>query len=99
LVALVLGTVTALPAALGAPVCHDIGPLTGNVAFATVIQSYVLDHLRGRVFSALDLIWQFMRLASLLLGGLLADTAGMSAVYYLGGLLLAAVALAGPILR
>jgi hypothetical protein len=36
-----------------------------------------------------------MRLASLLLGGLLADTAGIRAVYYLGGTLLAAAALAG----
>jgi hypothetical protein len=36
-----------------------------------------------------------MRLASLLLGGLLADTAGIRAVYYLGGILLAAAALAG----
>jgi hypothetical protein len=34
-------------------------------------------------------------LASLLLGGLLADTAGIRAVCYLGGTLLAAAALAG----
>jgi hypothetical protein len=45
--------------------------------------------------SAFDLIWQSMRLASLLLGGLFADTAGIRAVYYLGGILLAAAALAG----
>jgi hypothetical protein len=37
-------------------------------------------------------------LASLLLGGLLADTAGIRAVYYLGGALLVATALAGSLL-
>ncbi len=95
LVDLVLASVTALPAALGALVCYGIGTSTGNVAFATVIQSHVPDGLRGRVFSAFDLIWQSMRLVSLLLGGLLADTAGIRAVYYLGGILLAAAALAG----
>jgi len=95
LVDLVLATVTALPAALAALVGYGIGTSTGNVAFATVIQSHVPDRLRGRVFSAFDLIWQSMRLASLLLGGLLADIAGIRAVYYTGGGLLAAAALAG----
>ena len=95
LVDLVLATVTALPAALAALVGYGIGTSTGNVAFATVIQSHVPDRLRGRVFSAFDLLWQSMRLASLLLGGILADTAGIRAVYYLGGALLAAAALTG----
>jgi len=95
LVDLVLATVIALPAALGALVCYGIGTSTGNIAFATVIQSHVPDRLRGRVFSAFDLIWQSMRLTSLLIGGLLADAAGIRAVYYLGGALLAAAALAG----
>ena len=95
LVDLVLATVTALPAAFGAVACYGIGTSTGNIAFATIIQSHVPDRLRGRVFSAFDLIWQSMRLASLLAGGLLADAAGIRAVYYLGGALMAAAALAG----
>ena len=41
------------------------------------------------MFSAFDLIWQSMRLASLRLGGLLADFAGIRAVYYPGGALMA----------
>jgi MFS family permease len=92
---LVLASVTALPAALAALVGYGIGTSTGNVAFSTVIQSHVPDQLHGRVFSAFDLIWQSMRLASLLLGGLLADAVGIRAVYYTGGALLAAAALAG----
>lgn len=95
LVDLVLASVTALPALLGALVCYGVGTSTGNVAFSTVIQTHLQDRLRGRAFSAFDLIWQSMRLASLLLGGLLADTVGIRAVYYLGGILLAAAALAG----
>ncbi len=95
LVDLALASVTGLPAALAALVCYGLGTSTGNVAFSTVIQSHVPDRLRGRVFSAFDLIWQSMRLASLLMGGLLADAAGIRAVYYLGGALLATAALAG----
>jgi MFS family permease len=95
LVDLVLASVTELAAALAALVGYGIGTSTGNVAFSTVIQSHVPDRLRGRVFSAFDLIWQAMRLASLLAGGLLADAAGIRAVYYTGGALMAAAALAG----
>ena len=95
LVDLVLASVTVLPAALAALVGYGIGTSTGNVTFTTVIQSHVPDRLRGRVFSAFDLIWQSMRLVSLLLGGLLADIAGIRAVYYAGGALLAAASLAG----
>jgi len=51
--------------------------------------------MRARVFAAFDLIWQAMRLASLLLGGLLADTFGIRAVFYIGGVLLLAAALTG----
>jgi MFS family permease len=95
LVDLMLATVTALPGALAALVGYGIGTSTGNVTFSTVIQSHVPDQLRGRVFSTYDLIWQSMRLASLLLGGLLADVAGIRAVYYTGGALLITAALAG----
>jgi MFS family permease len=95
LVDLVLASVTALPAALAALVGYGTGTSIGNVTFSTVIQSHVPDRLRGRVFSAFDLIWQSMRLVSLLAGGLLADVAGIRAVFYTGGGLLATAALAG----
>ncbi len=95
LVDVVLATVTALPAALGALVCYGLGTSAGNVTFSSLIQSHVPAQLRGRVFSAFDLIWQSMRLASLLLGGLLADTLGIRAVFYTGGILLLAAAATG----
>lgn len=92
---LILASVSALPAALGALIFYGLGTSTGNVTFSSVIQSRVPASLRGRVFSAFDLIWQAMRLASLVLGGLLADRLGIRAVYYLGGALLVAAAIAG----
>lgn len=95
LVDVVLATVTALPAALGALVFYGVGTSVGNVSFSSLIQSHVPAGLRGRVFSAFDLIWQTMRLASLLLGGVLADTYGIRSVYYTGGVLLLVAAFAG----
>jgi len=95
LVDLVLASVTALPAALGALVLYGMGTSTGNVTFSSLIQSHVPEGLRGRVFSAFDLIWQAMRLASLLLGGVVADAFGVRSVYYLGAALLLLAALAG----
>lgn len=95
LVDLALASVTALPTALAALACYGLGTSTGNVTFSTAIQSRAPDRVRGRVFSAFDLIWHSMRLVSLFTGGLLADTAGIRAVYYLGGTLLLAAAISG----
>ncbi len=95
LVDVVLASVTALPLALGALLFYGLGTSTGNVTFASLIQSHVPDGLRGRVFAAFDLIWHTMRMASLLIGGVLADQLGIRAVYYLGGGLLIVAALVG----
>ena len=89
---LILATFTALPAALP---LYGLGTSTGNVSFSALIQSRVSSQMRGRVFSAFDVIWQIMRLVSLLLGGLLADTIDIRAVFYTGGALLIAAALTG----
>ncbi len=83
------------PAALGSLALYGLGTSTGKVSFSTLIQSHVHPAIRGRVFSVFDLIWQSMRLVSLLLGGLLADTLDLRAVFYTGGALLVVAALAG----
>lgn len=95
IVDVVLATVTSPPAAVGALVGYGVGTSVGNVSFPALVQSHVPAELRGRVFAGFDLIWQAMRLTSLLLGGLLADAVGIRAVYYAGALLLMAAALAG----
>jgi hypothetical protein len=48
--------------------------------------------LGGRVFAGFDLLWQLGRLASLGLGGWLADAAGIATVYAAGTALLVAAA-------
>lgn len=95
IVDLVLAMVASLPAAVGALVGYGVGTSAGNVTFPALVQSRVPAELRARVFAGFDLIWQAMRLASLLLGGLLADAVGIRAVYYAGALLLMTAGLAG----
>ena len=65
------------------------------MTFSSLVQSRVPKHLRGRAFAGFDMLWQTGRLLSLLGGGLLADAAGIRAVYLVGGLLLLAAAALG----
>ena len=46
-----------------------------------------------------DITWQAGRLASLGVGGVLADHLGITAVYWLGGALLLLAAALGPLVR
>ncbi|MEX2289503.1 MAG: MFS transporter [Mycobacteriales bacterium] len=92
---LVLASVRNLPAAAGALAVYGVATSTGGVTFNSLLQSHVTDRTRGRVFSLMDLLWQTGRLASLGIGGLLADTVGIRAVYYLGGVLLLVAAAVG----
>jgi MFS family permease len=88
LVDLVLASIRSLPVAAATLTLYGLGTSTGAVTFNSLLQSTVNDRARGRVFASMDLLWQTGRLASLGLGGLLADTLGIRAVYYLGGVLL-----------
>ncbi len=97
LVDLALAVVTTAPLAAVALLFYGLSTSTGNVTFASLIQSRVPEDLRGRAFAGFDLLWQTGRLLSLLGGGLLADTAGIRAVYLLGGLLLLAAAAIGSL--
>lgn len=85
---LVVATATSLPAALAAMAAYGLGTSTGAVTFNSLLQAEVPAQARGRVFAGMDLLWQSGRLLSLAGGGLLADTIGIRAVYYLGGALL-----------
>jgi MFS family permease len=95
LVDLVLASVRSLPVAAATLAVYGVGTSTGAVTFNSLLQSHVTDRTRGRVFSLMDLLWQTGRLASLGVGGLLADTVGIRAVYYLGGVLLLIAATIG----
>lgn len=95
LVDLALATTTSLAAALGALGVYGVGTSTGNVTYHTILQSGMPHHIRGRVFAFYDVVWQTARLASIVVGGVLADTYGITVVYYLGGGLLLAAGLVG----
>ena len=83
------------PVALGALAACGLGTSTGNVTYNSVLQTTVPDRLRGRVFATFDIVWQTMRMISIVGGGLLADHYGITAVYFLGGALLIAAAILG----
>ena len=87
---LVLAAFSSFAVALGALVGYGVGTSTGMVTWNTVLQSSVPDRLRGRVFAFYDVVWQSSRLVSIGVGGVLADVAGIRAVYVLGGALLLA---------
>ena len=85
---LVLAAFSSFGVALAALVGYGVGTSTGMVTWNTVLQSSVPDRLRGRVFAFYDVVWQSSRLVSIGVGGVLADVAGIRAVYVLGGALL-----------
>lgn len=92
---LILASARGLPVAAGALMVYGVGTSTGAVTFNSLLQSHVSDRTRGRVFALMDLLWQTGRLASLGIGGLVADTYGIRAVYYLGGVVLLLAAALG----
>lgn len=81
--------------ALGALAVYGVGTSTGNVTYNSVLQTTVPDRLRGRVFAFYDVTWQTGRLVSIGIGGVLADTFGVVAVYWAGGLLLVVAGIVG----
>lgn len=95
LVDIVLAAVNSLPVALAALLTYGLGTSTGAVTFNSLLQSHTPPDVRGRIFASFDLLWQSGRLASIVIGGLLADTFGITSVYYLGGALLIAAAAIG----
>jgi MFS family permease len=90
-----LGLVVGLPWALAILFVYGLNTATGMVAAQSILQTVIPDRVRGRVFTLLDVTWAAMRLVSLGLGGLLADRVGISAVYVLGGALLALAGMLG----
>ncbi len=95
LVDLVLATFSALPVALVALVGYGLGTSAGAVTFNSLLQAHTPEAIRGRTFATFDMLWQSGRLLSLLLGGILAATLGIQAVYYIGGVLLILAAMIG----
>lgn len=69
--------------------------LPGGVVFGSMLQDYVPDKLRGRAFTLIDMDWSAFSLLSLATGALVVDAVGIRAVFWAGGVLLAAAGLLG----
>jgi len=91
----ILAVTTSLPVAVAVLALYGIGTSTGAVTFNTLLQVRAPQQARGRVFAAMDVLWQTGRLLSLAIGAALADTVGITAVYLLGGTLLLLAAVVG----
>lgn len=74
--------------AFAALAVYGLATNTGGVTFNTLLQQALPDRSRGRVFAFFDVVWQTGRLASIGLGGLLADSLGVRGVYVMAGALL-----------
>lgn len=74
---------------------YGLNTSSGTVAFQTLVQEAVPGNLRGRAFALLDVTWQFGRLISIAIGGLLAAAVGIRAVFVGGGSLLLVAAAVG----
>lgn len=79
----------------GALATYGVGTSTGAVTFTSLLQATAPESHRGRILAAFDMLWQSGRLASLLVGGLLADAFGVHWVFLGGGILLLAAAALG----
>lgn len=91
----VVAASASFPVALAALALYGVGTSTGNVTYQTTLQTVVPDRLRGRVFAFYDVVWQAARLASIAAGGVLADRAGIRAVYVFAGALLVGAGVLG----
>ena len=76
------------PVALLLMLIYGLCSSTGMVVFSSTLQGVIPEHVRGRVFTLLDVTWSTMRLLSLAIGALLVDLIGVRAVFWTGGLLL-----------
>ena len=83
-----LAIVTTSPLAWLLLFIYGLNTSSGMVLYQTWVQRLVPNHMRGRVFTWLDVVWNITKVLSLGIGGWLAQQFGVEVVYYLGGILL-----------
>ncbi len=92
---ILIALLTPLPIALLILFVYGLNTSTGMVVYNSLMQSEVPEEVRGRVYTLMDATWNFMRLASLGLGGAIVDSVGIQPLYYVGGTLLSGAGLLG----
>ncbi len=86
---------TPLPAALVILFVYGLNTSTGMVVYNSLMQSEVPEEVRGRIYTLMDVVWNFFQLISLVLGGVLVDRIGIQAIYSISGVLLIGAGLLG----
>lgn len=74
------------PLALGIAVVNGIANSVFNIVVETFLQTYVLDEVRGKVFSVSNQLMTITSLISMSLAGWLSDIIGVRAVFIIAGL-------------
>lgn len=89
---------TPLPIALVILFVYGLNTSAGMVVFSSTVQGAVPDGVQGRVFTLLDVVWNAMRLLSLVAGAIVVDTIGIQPLFWVGGILLASSGVVGLLL-
>ncbi len=92
---ILIAIVTLLPVALVILFIYGLNTSTGMVVFNSTVQGTVPNHIRGRVFTLLDISWNAMRLLSLAIGAVVVDAVGIQPLFWAGGTLLALAGMLG----
>lgn len=95
---ILIAIVAPLPVALLILFIYGLNTSTGMVVFSSTVQGAVPNHVRGRVFTLLDVSWNAMRLLSLAIGAVVVDAIGIQPLFWAGGTLLALSGLLGLVL-
>ena len=85
---ILIALLTPLPFVLVILFIYGLNTSIGMVVYNSIMQSQVPETVRGRIYTLMDFVWNFMQLISLVLGGVFVDRLGIQTIYYIGGTLL-----------
>ncbi len=92
---ILIALLTPVPLALLLLFIYGLNTSTGMVVYNSIMQSQVPEHMRGRIYTLMDFVWNLAQLLSLMIGGLLADRLGIQTIYISGGILLIGAGILG----
>ena len=92
---ILIALLTPLPFVLVILFIYGLNTSIGMVVYNSIMQSQVPETVRGRIYTLMDFVWNFMQLISLVLGGIFVDRLGIQTIYYIGGTLLIVTGILG----
>jgi len=95
---ILIAVFVSVPLALALLFIYGVNASIGGVVFGTMLQGYVPDAVRGRIFTLLDVDWSAFSLLSLAFGSLMVSAVGVRPLFWTGGALLMLAGFLGLIL-